>query len=82
MYSYHDMFYQASVIVMNRTMQYNSITYIRVKQLVNPLPSLTLQSARDLNVPCWPKRYKVLLLSYTFKCPLKKHSLSAHAVGL
>ena len=30
---------------------------------INPLPSLTLQSARDLNVPCWPKRSKVLLLS-------------------
>jgi len=29
----------------------------------NPLPSLTLQSARDLNVPCWPKRSKALLLS-------------------
>jgi hypothetical protein len=39
---------------------------------VNHLPSLMLQSARDLNVPCQPKRSKVLLLSYTFKCPLKK----------
>jgi hypothetical protein len=36
------------------------------------LPSLTLQSARNLNVPCRPKRSKVLLLSYTFKCPVKK----------
>jgi hypothetical protein len=26
--------------------------------LFNPLPSLTLQSARDLNVPCRPKRSK------------------------
>jgi hypothetical protein len=50
---------------------------------VNPLPSLTLQSTRDLNVPCQPKRSKALLLSYTFKCPLKKkRCLSAHAVGL
>ena len=32
-------------------------------QCVNPLPSLTLQNARDLNVPCQPKRSKVLLLS-------------------
>jgi hypothetical protein len=24
------------------------------------LPSLTLQSAQDLNVPCWPKRSEVL----------------------
>jgi hypothetical protein len=49
----------------------------------NPLPSLTLQSARDLNVPCRPKHSKALLLSYTFKCQLKKkRSLSAHAVGL
>jgi hypothetical protein len=49
----------------------------------NPLPSLTLQSARDLNVPCRPKRSEALLLSYTFKRPLKKKpSLSAHAVGL
>jgi hypothetical protein len=39
---------------------------------INPLPSLTLQSARDLNVLCRPKRSKVLLLSYTFKCPLQK----------
>jgi hypothetical protein len=38
----------------------------------NPLPSLTLQSARDLNVLCRPKRSKALLLSYTFKCQLKK----------
>jgi hypothetical protein len=38
----------------------------------NPLPSLTLQNAQDLNVPCRPKRSKVLLLSYTFKCLLKK----------
>jgi hypothetical protein len=39
---------------------------------INPLPSLMLQSARDLNVPCRPKRSKALLLSYTFKWPLKK----------
>jgi hypothetical protein len=53
------------------------------KQNINPSPSLMLQSACDLNVPCRPKRFKVLLLSYTFKCPLKKkRSLSAHAVGL
>jgi hypothetical protein len=49
---------------------------------LNPLPSLTLQSAQDLNVLCQPKCYKALLLSYTFKCLLKKRSLSAHAVGL
>jgi hypothetical protein len=30
----------------------------------NPLQSLTLQSARDLNAPCQPKRSKVLLLKY------------------
>jgi hypothetical protein len=29
----------------------------------NPLPSLTLQSARDLNVPCRHKRSKALLLT-------------------
>jgi hypothetical protein len=39
---------------------------------LNPLPSLMLQSARDLNVLCRPKRSKALLLSYTFKYPLKK----------
>jgi hypothetical protein len=38
----------------------------------NPSPSLMLQSVRDLNVPRRPKRSKALLLSYTFKCPLKK----------
>jgi hypothetical protein len=38
---------------------------------INPLPSLMLQSAQDLNIPCWPKR----------SC-WKKHSLSAHAVRL
>ena len=31
--------------------------------LFNPLSSLTLQSARDLNVPCRPKRSKALLLT-------------------
>jgi hypothetical protein len=50
--------------------------------ILNPLPSLTLQSARDLNALCRPKRSKALLLSHTFKCPLKKRSLYAHAVGL
>jgi hypothetical protein len=30
---------------------------------------------------CRPKCSKALLLSYTFKCLLKKGSLSAHAVG-
>jgi hypothetical protein len=30
--------------------------------LFNPLPSITLQSAWDLNVPCWPKHSKALLL--------------------
>ena len=30
---------------------------------INPLPSLTLQSARILNVACHPKRSKALLLS-------------------
>jgi hypothetical protein len=49
---------------------------------INPLPSLTLQGAWDLNVSCQPKRSKVLLLSYPFKCLLKKRCLSAHAVGL
>jgi hypothetical protein len=39
---------------------------------INPLLSLTLQSARDLNVPCQPKRSKALLVSCTFKCLLKK----------
>jgi hypothetical protein len=33
---------------------------------LNPLPSLRLQSALDLNVSCRPKRSKALLLSYTF----------------
>jgi hypothetical protein len=37
--------------------------------MLNPLPSLTLQSARDLNVPCWPKRSSCPI---HFKCPLKK----------
>jgi hypothetical protein len=40
--------------------------------LFNPLPSLTLESALDLNVPCQPKHSKAPLLSYTFKWPLKK----------
>jgi hypothetical protein len=39
---------------------------------INPLPSLTLQSARDLNAVCHPKCSKALLLSYTFKYPMKK----------
>jgi hypothetical protein len=34
---------------------------IEVKTGINPLPSLTLQSARDLNVACRPKRSKTLI---------------------
>jgi hypothetical protein len=34
-----------------------------LSSLFNPLLSLMLQSARDLNVPCRPKRSKALLLS-------------------
>jgi hypothetical protein len=30
--------------------------------IFNPLPALTLQSAQDLNAPCWPKCSKALLL--------------------
>jgi len=37
--------------------------YIYYSCEFNPLPSLTLQSARNLNVPCRPKRSKALLLS-------------------
>ena len=33
------------------------------KVIFNPLPSLTLQSTRNLNVACRPKRSKALLLS-------------------
>ena len=32
-------------------------------EIINPLLSLTLQSAQNLNVPCWLKRSKALLLS-------------------
>jgi hypothetical protein len=59
----------------------NNVFSIHVKS-INPLLSLTLQSARDLNVLCWPKRSKAPLLFYTFKFLLKKRSLSAHALGL
>jgi hypothetical protein len=38
----------------------------------NLLPSLMLQNALDLNVPCQPKCSKALSLSYTFKFLLKK----------
>jgi hypothetical protein len=40
-------------------LQYLLLTSLCV--LFKPLPSLTLQSARDLNVPCRPKRSKALL---------------------
>jgi hypothetical protein len=50
---------------------YNSFG-IKRSTLFNHLLSITLQSAPDLSVLCWPKRSKALLLSYTFKCPLKK----------
>ena len=33
---------------------------------INPLPSLTLQSARNLNVACRPKRSKALLLPSSY----------------
>jgi hypothetical protein len=36
---------------------------INVMAYINPLPALTLQSARDLNVPCSQKRFKALLLN-------------------
>ena len=44
----------------------------------NPLPALTLQSARDLNVPRQPKRSKVLLLtsSQTYCVVWTKQKLS------
>jgi hypothetical protein len=48
---------------------------------INPLPSLTPQSARDLNVPRWPNALSARF-SMQIKCPLKKKGLSAHAVGL
>jgi hypothetical protein len=41
-----------------------------------------LQSARDLNVPCQPKRSKTLILVCELNACWKKHCLSAHAVGL
>ena len=40
-----------------------SVATFCTSQQFNPLPSLTLQSARDLNVPCRPKRSKALLLT-------------------
>ena len=36
---------------------------INIAEYLNPLPSVTLQSARDLNVPCQPKRSNALVLS-------------------
>jgi hypothetical protein len=42
---------------------FNTAAFIVLFVLLNPLPSLTLRSARDLNVPCLPKRSKALLLS-------------------
>jgi hypothetical protein len=50
--------------------------------LINPLPSLTLQSAWDLNVVCWPKRSKALVLVCKLNARCKKRSLSALALGL
>ena len=40
-----------------------SFTHKKISPGINPLLSLTLQSAQNLNVACWPKRSKVLLLS-------------------
>jgi hypothetical protein len=68
----------------NKTVSMQTVAYFKwaTTLAINTLPSLTLQSDRDLNVPCRPKRSKALLLSYTFQCPLKKRSLSAHALRL
>ena len=38
-------------------------TYKELSRMINPLPSLTLQSAWNLNIPCQPKCSKALLLS-------------------
>jgi hypothetical protein len=42
---------------------------------INPLPALTLQSARDLNVPCSQKRSKVLLLTKKNRIFFKKEEV-------
>jgi hypothetical protein len=39
---------------------------------INPFPALTLQSARDLNVPCNHKRSKALLLTQKNRILFKK----------
>jgi hypothetical protein len=45
--------------------QLNFATFLKDSlDIFNPLPSLMLQSARDLNVLCWLKHSKALLLQY------------------
>jgi hypothetical protein len=50
--------------------------------LFNPLPALTYPNVLDLNVACWAKRIQTYWHLRKFKCPLKKRSLPAHAVGI
>jgi len=47
---------------------WSSSHYFYVEQftMFNPFPSLTLQSARDLNVPCPSKRPKALFLRFSW----------------
>jgi hypothetical protein len=50
--------------------------------ILNPLPALTYQNVLDLNVACWAKHTQTYWHVRKFKCPLKKRSLPAHAVGI
>jgi hypothetical protein len=50
--------------------------------VINPLPALTYQNVLDLNVACRAKRTQTYWYVRKFKCPLKKRSLPAHAVGI
>jgi hypothetical protein len=43
--------------------------------LLNPLPALTVQSGQDLNVPCWHKRSKALLLTQKNRIFFKKEDV-------
>jgi hypothetical protein len=60
----------------------NNYMFEVLKQRFNPLPALTYENVLDLNVACQAKRTQTYWHVRKFKCPLKKRSLPADAVGI
>jgi hypothetical protein len=69
--------HRSSISNWNHSMHsYNGIIPVHLQpEQFNPFPALTLQSARDLNVPCNHKRSKALLLTQKNRILFKKEDV-------